>query len=34
MLKILTCFKWVVDEADIKIDAGSRRLILDRVSYE
>lgn len=34
MLKILTCFKWVIDEADIKIDAGSRRLILDRVSYK
>jgi len=34
MLKILTCFKWVVDEADIRIDAGSRRLILDRVSYK
>jgi len=34
MLKILTCFKWVIDEADIKIDTGSRRLILDRVSYK
>ena len=34
MLKILTCFKWVLDEADIKVDAGSRKLILDRASYK
>ena len=34
MLKIITCFKWVVDEADIKIDAGSRALVLDRASYK
>ncbi len=34
MLKIITCFKWVIDEADIKVDAGSRRLLLDRVSYK
>ncbi len=34
MLKIITCFKWVMDEADIKVDAGSRKLLLDRVSYK
>jgi electron transfer flavoprotein beta subunit len=34
MLKILTCFKWVMDEADIRTDSGSRRLILDRASYK
>ncbi|MGA2403025.1 MAG: electron transfer flavoprotein subunit beta/FixA family protein [Syntrophobacteraceae bacterium] len=34
MLKILACFKWVLDEADIKVDAGSRRLITDRASYK
>ncbi len=34
MLKIITCFKWVVDEADIKVDAVSRELVLDRVSFK
>jgi electron transfer flavoprotein beta subunit len=34
MLKIITCCKWVIDEADIKVDAGSRKLILDRASYK
>lgn len=34
MLKVITCFKWVIDEADIKVDANSRRLILDRVGYK
>lgn len=34
MLRIITCFKWVIDEADIKVDAGSRKLILDRASYK
>jgi electron transfer flavoprotein beta subunit len=34
MLKVIACFKWVIDEADIKVDAGSRRLILDRVGYK
>lgn len=34
MLKIIACFKWVIDDADIKVDKGSRRLILDRVSYK
>ncbi len=32
MLKIITCFKWVIDEADIKVDTASRRLLLDRVT--
>jgi electron transfer flavoprotein beta subunit len=34
MLKVITCFKWVIDEADVKVDANSRRLILDRVGYK
>jgi electron transfer flavoprotein beta subunit len=34
VLKLIACFKWVIDEADIKADKGSRRLILDRVSYK
>jgi electron transfer flavoprotein beta subunit len=34
VLKIIACFKWVIDEADIKVDASSRRLIVDRVSYK
>jgi electron transfer flavoprotein beta subunit len=34
MLKVITCFKWVMDEADVKVDASSRRLILDRVGYK
>lgn len=34
MLKVIACFKWVIDEADIKVDANSRKLILDRVGYK
>jgi len=34
MLKIIACFKWVIDEADIKVDKGSRRLILERAGYK
>jgi electron transfer flavoprotein beta subunit len=34
MLRVITCFKWVMDEADVKVDANSRRLILDRVGYK
>lgn len=34
MLKVIACFKWIVDEADIKVDAGSRKLVLDRVGYK
>lgn len=34
MLKIITCFKWVIDEADIRVDAPSRKLVLDRAAYK
>jgi len=34
MLKVIACFKWVIDEADIKVDKGSRRLILERAGYK
>ena len=34
MLKTIACFKWVIDDADIKVDAASRRLILDRAGYK
>jgi electron transfer flavoprotein beta subunit len=34
MLKLLTCFKWVMDEADIKVDAGSRKLLCDRAGFK
>ena len=34
MLKVVTCFKWVIDEADIKADRASRKLLLDRVSHK
>ena len=34
MLKIIACFKWVVDVADIKVDAGSRKLIFDRAAFK
>ena len=34
MLKVITCFKWVIDEADIKVDAGSRKLNLERAAYK
>jgi len=34
MPKIVTCFKWVKDEADIKIIPNSRELALDRVGYK
>jgi len=33
-MKILTCFKWVNDEADIKVAANSHELIFDRVGYK
>ncbi len=33
MLRIITCFKWVIDQADIKTAPGSRELLLDRASY-
>ena len=34
MLKTIACFKWVIDEADIKVDGGSRKLNLERVAYK
>lgn len=34
MLNVITCFKWVLDEADIKVDAASGRLLMDRVGYK
>ena len=34
MPNIVACFKWVIDEADLKVAAHSRELILDRVSYK
>src|SRR3990172_9421037 len=34
MLRVVACFKWVIDEADIKVDPASRGLILDRVSHK
>lgn len=33
MLRIITCFKWVIDQADIKTVPGSRELALDRAGY-
>jgi electron transfer flavoprotein beta subunit len=33
MLRVITCFKWVIDQADIKAAPGSRELQLDRASY-
>ncbi len=34
MLKIIACYKWVIDEADIKVDQKTRELIKDRVGYK
>ncbi|MHC1725645.1 MAG: electron transfer flavoprotein beta subunit/FixA family protein [Syntrophobacteraceae bacterium] len=34
MLKTIACFKWVIDDADIRVDAASRKLILDRAGYK
>jgi electron transfer flavoprotein beta subunit len=34
MLQVITCFKWVMDEADIRVDVNSKRLIFDRVGYK
>lgn len=34
MPKIIACFKWVMDEADIKADPKSGALVLDRVGYK
>jgi len=29
-MKVITCYKWVIDEADLKVDPKSRALISDR----
>ena len=34
MLRTIACFKWVIDDADIRIDAASRKLVLDRAGYK
>jgi electron transfer flavoprotein beta subunit len=34
MLRIVTCFKWVIDDADIRVDAESRKLNLARAGYK
>jgi electron transfer flavoprotein beta subunit len=34
VIKVIACFKWVKDEADIKVDAKARELIMDRVGYK
>ncbi|HHT62166.1 MAG: electron transfer flavoprotein subunit beta/FixA family protein [Bacillota bacterium] len=34
MKKIVACYKWVADEADIRIDEKSRALNFDRVKYK
>ncbi len=33
MPRILTCYKWVIDQADIKTAPGSKELDLERVAY-
>jgi len=34
MLNTIACFKWVMDEADIKSDPKTRQLIYERVGYK
>ncbi len=34
MLRTIACFKWVIDDADIRMDTASRKLILDRAGYK
>ncbi|KKM09963.1 hypothetical protein SY88_16060, partial [Clostridiales bacterium PH28_bin88] len=34
MPNIITCYKWVIDEADIKVDSRTRELQFDRVNYK
>jgi electron transfer flavoprotein beta subunit len=34
MLRTIACFKWVIDDADIRVDAASRKLILDRAGFK
>ena len=33
-MKIITCYKWVLDEADLRIDPRSRELITDRAKHK
>ncbi|ATW27496.1 electron transfer flavoprotein subunit beta/FixA family protein [Candidatus Formimonas warabiya] len=33
-MKIVTCYKWVADEADIRVDERNRTLQFDRVKYK
>ncbi len=33
MLRIITCFKWVIDHADIRTASSCRELLLDPASY-
>ena len=33
-IKVLVCYKWVVDEADIKVQAGSRQLNFEKTVYK
>ena len=33
MPRIITCFKWVIDQADIKVAPGTRELTMDRAAY-
>ena len=34
MKKIVACYKWVVDEADIRVEGKERALNFDRVKYK
>jgi electron transfer flavoprotein beta subunit len=34
MLRTIACFKWVIDDADIKVDTASKKLVLDRAGYK
>lgn len=34
MKKVVVCYKWVMDEADIRVDERSRSLIFDRIKYK
>ncbi|QNB46740.1 electron transfer flavoprotein beta subunit/FixA family protein [Thermanaerosceptrum fracticalcis] len=34
MPKIIACYKWVVDEADIKIEGRTRELVFDKTTYK
>jgi len=34
MLKILACYKWVIDQNDLRINRAAQELIIDRVGYK